>query len=211
MDKFDRKIMVVANADLPSDQQGFIEVSKEPEVVAAIEQAIKTKFSYMVRRDAEADLDYRQPIPYVFIVNPKLKQVYVYKRSTQAGKSKLHNLYSMGVGGHVDFEETPEFTADPIGYTLRKEIEEETGIKSFDQIKLRGYMIDDSVEVNKYHIGAIYFAETSEAEITPQEDEMEHGSLHTIPQVEKIIASENDQLESWSMIIWPSVKKYLER
>ena len=74
-----------------------------------IHSIILNNFEWMKRGLAEKNPDYKQPIAYCIIINQELKKIFVYQRSTNAGEERLHNLFTIGIGGHID---TPDFNQD---------------------------------------------------------------------------------------------------
>jgi predicted NUDIX family phosphoesterase len=49
----------------------------------------------------EENPSFKQLIPYVIVTNEN-NEILMYKRSTKGGESRLHNVYSIGFGGHID-------------------------------------------------------------------------------------------------------------
>ncbi len=118
----------------------------------------------LVDRDiCETDDSYLQLIPYVVIVNSSNGDIFIYKRGTSGNEDRLHDLYSIGVGGHV------ETTGDDI-YTVLKEcavreIEEEIGYVCDEAEEEQIYnqltnfslnIYDDSNDVGKHHLGICF-------------------------------------------------------
>src|SRR2546421_11371598 len=58
---------------------------------------------YLNRSDAEQDKRYKQLIPYVLIIcNGRILR---YRRGRGGQETRLHGLYSVGIGGHTSDEE----------------------------------------------------------------------------------------------------------
>lgn len=70
--------------------------------------------AWMIPRDlAEEDPYFRQLIPYVVVINES-QEILTYRRSKASGEDRLHDKYSIGVGGHInssDVEALPELTS----------------------------------------------------------------------------------------------------
>lgn len=115
---------------------------------------------YVDRDDAEKDENWKQIIPYV-LIRSKNKYL-VMKRLPRSGEKRLHNAYTFGVGGHINpADSTSEIEGDDvIERGMMRELNEEIWIEDLKNIKLVGYIYDDSQEVSRHHLGFVYTAET---------------------------------------------------
>ena len=109
---------------------------------------------YLNRSDAEQDRRYKQLIPYVLVIcNDKILR---YRRGKGGGETRLHGLYSVGVGGHISEEDHGLFS-NALGYQegMRRELLEEVAI---DEVKEAGVAVinDDSTEVGYVHFGVVH-------------------------------------------------------
>jgi predicted NUDIX family phosphoesterase len=109
---------------------------------------------YRNRTEAEQDKRYKQLIPYVLVVcQDKLLR---YRRGRGGQETRLHGLYSVGVGGHISEEDHGLFSTDR-GYQegLRRELWEEIAV---DQMKGVAVAVinDDSTEVGYVHFGVVH-------------------------------------------------------
>src|SRR5215510_4622501 len=86
---------------------------------------------YLNRSDAEEDKRYKQLIPYVLIFSNE--RILRYRRGKGGQETRLHGLYSVGVGGHIAEEDHGLFS-NALGYQdgMRRELMEEVAI---DEIK----------------------------------------------------------------------------
>src|SRR5437867_10023221 len=63
---------------------------------------------YMNRSDAEQDKRYKQLIPYVLVIfNDRILR---YRRGRGGQETRLHGLYSVGIGGHISEEDSGLFS-----------------------------------------------------------------------------------------------------
>ena len=133
-------------------------VPKNKEIFCSLED----RFYFNNREYAEDDTSTVQIIPYVIIRNNK-GQLLSYPRS--GTERRLHNLFSIGFGGHIDFEDSiPE--NEPYDETFEKtllanisrELEEELYLKIFDSRKLEmlGFLYDGTNSVGKVHFGLVH-------------------------------------------------------
>ena len=105
---------------------------------------------YLNRSDAEHDRAYKQLIPYVLLIcNDRLLR---YRRGRGGEETRLHGLYSVGIGGHISEEDHGLFSSDR-GYQdgMRRELREEVAL---DEVKETAVAVinDDSTEVGCVHL-----------------------------------------------------------
>jgi predicted NUDIX family phosphoesterase len=106
-------------------------------------------------------------IPYIVIRDPKTGKVFKYTRSTKGGEDRLHAMCSVGLGGHVDYEQDDEeeLTYLVILKTAVRELAEELNLDVYeDDFKLIGYIYDNSNEVGKVHLGVLLELELLDTE-----------------------------------------------
>ncbi len=82
------------------------------------------KVRYLNRNDAEQDKRYKQLIPYVLIICQD--KILRYRRGKGGQETRLHGLYSVGIGGHISEEDHGLFS-NAQGYQdgMRRELMEE--------------------------------------------------------------------------------------
>ncbi len=208
MGKDDSLIMIVRKQDL---FQGNLFQGFSAHHVQDYESRILQNYGFMTRKFAEDDPNYKQPIAYSMIVNPNTEQVFAFQRSQQYKnypEKRLQGKWSWGVGGHI--EKTDSKNANPIKDSMSREINEEVKIYGkFDPFVL-GYINDDSNKVGEVHFGILYLIETDARKIQPKDPEIAEGRLRTIDELEKICASEEFKVESWSRIALNPLRHYLK-
>lgn len=192
--------------------EGFISLGQTD-----FENIIISNHSYIARSDElENDLSLQQIIPYVWIVNPKEKKVFLYKRSFNHNKAegeyreeRYMHKYSGGIGGHID-KDTEEGSSDPIGKAMMRELVEEVYMENYPTPKVMGYLNDNGDEVGKVHFGVLAIAETEEAVKSKEEEGLSEGAFYSIEEVEEILKKDDVEFEGWSVLSWPEVKNYLQ-
>ena len=109
---------------------------------------------YLNRSDAEQDKRYKQLIPYVLIICQG--RILRYRRGRGGQETRLHGLYSVGIGGHISEEDHGLFSSGP-GYQegMRRELMEEVAI---DEVKEAAVAVinDDSTDVGYVHFGVVH-------------------------------------------------------
>lgn len=105
------------------------------------------------RADAERDETAKQLIPYCVIRQGD--DVFLTRRLKTQTEARLHNLYSIGIGGHMN--RTDATTLDAlIRQNLWRELEEEVTIGDLEAIELIGAINDDTTSVSRCHFGLLY-------------------------------------------------------
>ncbi len=207
-DKMLREIMVIKNDTLFSkyERKQWL-LSKENN----FEEVILKNFEYMVRWEAEKNFDFKQPIPYWVVVNED-KKVFVYKRwwtGSNAWESRLHSKISFWVWWHIEVSD--KVTQNLLRETLLREVEEETNISNNNvkKVEVLGYINDDLEEVWKVHFWIAYAIEIKNSNISLTDWELETHEFLSIDEIDEMINSWNFDVENWSKILYPEIKKYL--
>ena len=109
---------------------------------------------YLNRSDAEQDKRYKQLIPYVLLIHND--QLLRYRRGKGGEETRLHGLYSVGIGGHISEEDNQLFSSD-IGYQegMLREVREEVDVDQTEAPAV-GVINDDSTEVGYVHFGVVH-------------------------------------------------------
>ena len=126
-----------------------LDVEKYLPVVTAL-----ANLRYRNRSDAEQDTRYKQLIPYVLIFcNGRILR---YRRGKGGQETRLHGLYSVGIGGHISEEDHGMFSNDR-GYQdgMRRELMEEVAINEVKDAAV-AVINDDSTEVGTVHFGVVH-------------------------------------------------------
>src|SRR6266516_1031923 len=84
----------------------------------------RSNLVYLNRSDAEQDKRYKQLIPYVLIICDG--RILRYQRGRGGQETRLHGLYSVGIGGHISEEDQELFSTYKEG--MRRELMEEVDI-----------------------------------------------------------------------------------
>jgi predicted NUDIX family phosphoesterase len=142
---FKRKLL----EDLGVFQGLSLEVGKYLPVVTSASQLV-----YLNRSDAEQDKRYKQLIPYVLLICKD--KILRYRRGKGGQETRLHGLYSVGVGGHISEEDHGLFSSDR-GYQegMRRELMEEVAIDAVNEPAVAA-INDDSTDVGQVHFGVVH-------------------------------------------------------
>jgi predicted NUDIX family phosphoesterase len=109
---------------------------------------------YLNRTEAEQDRRYKQLIPYVLIVCSD--RILRYRRGKGGQETRLHGLFSVGIGGHISEEDHGLFSKE-LGYQegMRRELMEEVEIEASNAAAV-AVLNDDSTEVGYVHFGVVH-------------------------------------------------------
>ncbi|RMD66089.1 NUDIX domain-containing protein [Candidatus Pacearchaeota archaeon] len=161
--------------------------------------------------ELENNRELLQIIPYVWIVDKGKGRVFVYRRASKESnyqEKRLFGKWSGGVGGHIEVRDGENSNAFYAG--MRREIEEEVSIKNYKQPIIIGYLNteNETGSVYKVHFGVVGVLETSE-EIQRNNEELAQTMFLTPSEVDKLFENERENVEVWSLVSWPHVRKII--
>jgi len=112
------------------------------------------KILYLNRSEAEQDKSYKQLIPYVLILCHD--RILRDRRGKGGAETRLHGLFSVGIGGHIADEDDSLFSTHR-GYHdgMRRELKEEVDIEATNEAAV-AVINDDSTEVGSVHLGVVH-------------------------------------------------------
>ena len=175
------------------------------------ESIIEKNFLTLTHKSATQDKSLKQPIAYVAVYNTTEKKFFIYKRASENkdyGEKGLQGKLSLGFGGHM--KPLDNQNGGGIKKSLIREIGEETGLSGMlRDIKLLGYVNDESNEVNRVHFGMLYVASTDSLVLSPKDPEVKRWELITLKEVQKINKDPRCNLETWSRIALEPLRKLL--
>lgn len=167
--------------------QGFRTVDE-----AAFTSIVETHGTFRPRGMMEYDPTFKQVIPYlIFRFN---NQLFVMQRKKEARETRLQSLYSIGIGGHIRQEDISEKN---IMSWAHREFHEEVCYQGALTTHFLGIINDDSNEVGRVHIGAIYLLDGTSDQISIK-DEHALGMLSNAAECRQLY----DRFENWSQIVF---------
>ncbi|MGC9329984.1 MAG: NUDIX domain-containing protein [Candidatus Hinthialibacter sp.] len=148
----------------------------------------------------ESDPNYKQLIPYILLRCGD--QVFRYWRTKRAGESRLHHLYSVGVGGHIDQRDDNLFTPsnELLLEAAMRELKEEIELDKTPELRHIGYINDDENEVGQVHFGVVYEAWLEHPDAQTRESALARGEWKPRNDLQDV------KYESWSQFL---VDEYL--
>ena len=158
---------------------------------------------YLNRGQAELDKRYKQLIPYVLVICQD--RILRYRRGKGGQETRLHGLYSVGIGGHISEEDHLLFSSR-LGYHegMRRELMEEIAI---DEMKEAAVAVinDDSTEVGYVHFGVVHVMRVADETIVGHRSGIVGPEFIAIAEAVKNLAG----YESWSRFCLEQVDSLL--
>lgn len=191
------KVMVVPSSVISPFLGSINYITKN---IDQIIHVIYSSYQFVDRTYAEYAPEYKQIIPYTILINES--QYFLTKRLKKQTENRLHGMYSIGIGGHINPEESTANNIIMAG--MSRELLEEVGIKLVGNHHCVGVINDLSTDVSNFHIGLVYPICTSNNISVVEKNKMT-GHWAT----EEEINSKIDRLESWSQIVWEHRKNGL--
>jgi len=147
---------------------------------------------YLNRSEAEQDKRFKQLIPYVLILCRD--KILRYRRGKGGQETRLHGLFSVGVGGHISEEDHGLFSSR-LGYQdgMRRELMEEVAIEEFKDAAV-AVINDDSTEVGFVHFGVVHVLHVNDEAIVGRRSGIVSPEFVPVTEATKDLSA----YESWS-------------
>jgi predicted NUDIX family phosphoesterase len=167
---------------------------------------------FLRRSELEEDTSFKQIIPYAIISfkepDPppgegatQSQSFYLFKRTSRQTEKRLHNKFSLGVGGHMNPGESVESEEQYLIFELKRELYEEVRLINgclIKDIEFIGFINDDTIPVGRVHIGLLYNILVSNKEVYINEtDKMTADWIDS-----SNLAEFYEGMETWTKIIF---------
>jgi predicted NUDIX family phosphoesterase len=178
---------------IPYKKKGLIEENSD------VLKRIVQNGLFLKRSELEEDPSFKQIIPYAIISNQD--SFYLFRRRSGQTEKRLHNKFSLGVGGHMNPDDSPESKEQYLVDELKRELYEEVELLNgclIEDIEFIGFINDDTIPVGRVHIGLLYNIHVSNKEVYINEtDKM------TAAWIDKSnLAEFYKGMETWSKIVF---------
>src|SRR5437763_2414088 len=188
---FSEHVLCVSREDIFPDGawHGFVDQGLD-----RAQDVIRHRSFFMPRAEVEEDPRYQQIIPYVVFRHGE--RYLLTRRLKASGEKRLHQQYSLGVGGHINPGDLEN--GDPIDDGMRREWAEEVEYQGHFQARLLGLINDDSAPVSEVHLGLVFLVAGDGPEIAIRETDRLGGELLALPEMRIFYLG----MESWSQIVY---------
>ncbi len=147
------------------------------------------------RSEVESDPSLKQLIPYLVLRDGP--RYFLMRRTRAGGDARLHDLWSIGIGGHVNPADVD------VAGGFRREWEEEIAAAFVPPFRPVGLLNDDTTDVGAVHLGIVCVAEADGRPVAIRETEKLAGTFAAPEDVRDV----RDGLETWSRLVFD----FLER
>jgi len=161
---------------------------------------------YVPRREAEHNPSQKQIIPYVLFTYKDL--IFSYRRGKRGGEKRLHEEYSVGIGGHIEATDLTLFSQDQVGYAdgVLREVYEEVKLSCEYEEACVALINDDSNEVGSVHFGVVHVWKLADQCIEKKDSSITDAGL--IP-IEKALRSIS-RYETWSQLCLNNIERLFQ-
>ena len=187
----DEQVLVVPRTCLP-DAAGWHGLRTD--ALDDFAELVAREGSFRPRPAMEVDPSFKQVIPYLVLRDAD--RFFLMRRTRAGGDARLHDRYSIGVGGHLNPGDVD------LAGGLRREWSEELAADFEPTFRLVALLNDDTTDVGSVHLGAVYVADAAGRPVAIRETEKLEGAFAEPAEV----AAVADRLESWSRLAF----EYLE-
>lgn len=152
--------------------------------------AVARDGTFRPRSEVEEDPSWKQVIPYVALRDGE--RIFLMRRTRAGGDARLHERYSIGVGGHVNPDD-----GNPLS-GLAREWHEEV-VAAFEPLFVPvGVLNDDEDPVGAVHLGLVFSADSGGRPVSIRETDKLSGEFVPL----SAVADVADRLETWSSLLF---------
>jgi predicted NUDIX family phosphoesterase len=159
---------------------------------------IRRRGMFRARSAMEADPTWKQVIPYPILRDGP--RWFLMRRTRAGGDARLHDRYSIGVGGHVNPIDGG-LDGDLSG-ALEREWTEELDVDFVPTFRFVGLLNDDTTSVGQVHLGVVYEGDAGGRPVAIRETEKLSGGFVGTAEVAAVV----DRLETWSRLAFEFIE-----
>jgi predicted NUDIX family phosphoesterase len=161
-----------------------VRTSDVDEILARLDRG-----AFHPRPAAEADTTLKQLIPYLVLRDTD--RIFLMKRTRAGGDARLHDHYSIGVGGHMNPGD------ESVLRCLQREWGEELVADFVPDFEFLGLLNDDEVGVGRHHLGVVYLADAAGRPVAVRETDKLTGAF----ELTEVVRTVYDRMETWSQLV----------
>jgi predicted NUDIX family phosphoesterase len=188
----DEQVLVIARELVP-ERAGWLGLRTDG--IEAFLAAVDRHGRFEPRPAMERDPSNKQVIPYLVLRDGE--RIFLMRRTRAGVDSRLHDRWSIGVGGHVNPGD------DGVLGGLRREWREEL-VADFEPVfEPVALLNDDTTDVGAVHLGVVCMADAAGRPVSVRETDKLEGTFAPPDDV----AAVTDRLESWSRLIFEASER----
>jgi predicted NUDIX family phosphoesterase len=153
-----------------------------------------SRLTFLPRDQAESDPNYKQIIPYLILKSGN--EVFRYTRGKRGTESRLQELLSIGIGGHIDMLDRNLF-GDLYDAGMQRELAEEVELRTPYTSHIIGLINDDSTPVGQVHLGIVHLFELEKPSVICRDAALTHSGFLSLQD----LLARRHELESWSRFV----------
>jgi predicted NUDIX family phosphoesterase len=161
------------------------------------EQIAEEHGEWVAREQAEQDPNVQQVIPFgVYRVGNRYLEL---KRGSEGAHTRLYNVYTLGIGGHVmqgEFQQWGNLVT-----WMRHKFSEEIGQQGQMTVNCVGALNDNSDDLGKHHFAIVYLIEGTSDHLTAQK----HAEIRLVT-LREITGSDVNHMDRWSQMIYRQLR-----
>ncbi|MFI5226009.1 MAG: hypothetical protein ACHQ3P_04985 [Candidatus Limnocylindrales bacterium] len=184
-------VLVVPRERVP--RPSWTGLRRDEAIVGELLATIASEARFKPRARMESDPRFKQVIPYLILRDGP--RWFLMRRTRAGGDARLHDRWSIGVGGHVNPGDR-----DVLG-GLRREWAEELEADFVPDFVPVGLLDDDATDVGSVHLGIVYVAEAAGRRVAIRERDKLEGGFAPADEV----AAVRDRMESWSRLAFDAL------
>lgn len=162
--------------------------------VDAFLEVVAREGRFEARHAMELDPAFKQVIPYLVLRDGA--RYFLMRRTRAGGDARLHDRWSIGVGGHLNPGDADVFGG------LRREWREELDAAFEPAFRPIALLNDDTTEVGAVHIGVIVVADAAGRPVRVRETDKLDGAFVEPAEVRAVA----DRLETWSALVFEALE-----
>ena len=187
----DENVLVVPADEIKASLQTRFEPGAAQVAIAEANRLRK----FLPRSQVETDESHKQIIPYVCIRHED--SYMLLQRTKKQSEARLHNKFSLGIGGHINEQEVAAGAQDLVHAGLLRELNEEITVLAGWKLNLLGTIYDSTTPVGRVHFGIVYELEVSSLEFTLNEPDLMSGTWT----LRSELPGYKQRMETWSQLL----------
>ena len=158
--------------------------------LAGVLEKIAFEGRFEPRAVVETDPHWKQVIPYLVVRDGP--RYFLMQRTRAGADARLHDLWSIGVGGHVNPGD------GGVAGGLEREWHEEIDASFEQDPVLYGLINDDTTDVGRVHLGVVFIADSGGRPVAIRETGKLTGVFATPDEIRAVA----QRLETWSQLVF---------